>query len=241
MSIIAAEHTAQLNAAKADEAFSQAEQHEMRFQDIDLAWKATDAPETSIDVLSSTTTMEVGIDIGELSGVALRNMPPGRANYQQRAGRAGRRGNAVATVLAFGSADSHDEHYFGKPEEMIRGPVIDPRLTLENPDIARRHVRAFLLQRYHEARLPQLDPFIEGANNLFSVLGTVRDFRDGTGLLNRADFATWLAKEEASLREALDRWLPSELSAQNRTALLNGFGADVLSAVDAAILGEPPT
>jgi ATP-dependent helicase YprA (DUF1998 family) len=52
----------------------------MQFSDIDLAWKELDQHEsTSVDVLSSTTTMEVGIDIGELSGVALRNMPPGRA------------------------------------------------------------------------------------------------------------------------------------------------------------------
>src|ERR1700759_1943675 len=131
ISLIAAEHTAQLNAAQPDEAFSQAEEHEIRFQDIDLAWRDTDPHSSAIDALSSTTTMEVGIDIGELAGVALRNMPPGRANYQQRSGRAGRRGTSVATVVAFGSADSHDEHYFSEPDGMIRGDVTDPRLTLD--------------------------------------------------------------------------------------------------------------
>ena len=240
MSLIAAEHTAQLNAARADEAFSQAEHHEMQFQDIDLAWKNIDQHKgTSIDVLSSTTTMEVGIDIGALSGVALRNMPPGRANYQQRAGRAGRRGNAVATVVAFGSADSHDDHYFTNPKEMIRGQVIDPRLVLENPDIARRHIRAFLLQRYHEARLPQLDPSTDAVANLFSVLGTVRDFRDATGPLHRADLEAWLKEEFAELGEAIDRWLPTELSTSDRAKLIGEFSADLLAAVDEAIYGTP--
>jgi len=238
MSLIAAEHTAQLNAARADTAFSQAEHHEMQFQDIDLAWRDVDRGKgTSIDVLSSTTTMEVGIDIGNLSGVALRNMPPGRANYQQRAGRAGRRGNAVATVVAFGSADSHDDHYFSKPQEMIRGQVVDPRLTLENPDIARRHIRAFLLQRYHEARLPSLDPSDPGLANLFSVLGTVGGFA-GTGPLNRADLQLWLNETEDDLRGAIGRWLPSELSAEDRAELLNSFIVDLLGAVDKALTGE---
>jgi ATP-dependent helicase YprA (DUF1998 family) len=237
MSLIAAEHTAQLNAARADTAFSQAEQHEMQFQDIDLAWRDIDQhKDTSVDVLSSTTTMEVGIDIGDLSGVALRNMPPGRANYQQRAGRAGRRGNAVATVIAFGSADSHDDHYFTKPKEMIRGQVVDPRLTLENPDIARRHIRAFLLQRYHEDRLPAIDPSDPNLANLFSVLGTVGDFL-GDGPINRQDLQSWLVSERASLRSAIDGWLPLQLSPQNRTELLDGFLVDLLRAVDEALVG----
>lgn len=240
MSLIAAEHTAQLNAARPDEAFSRAEHHEMRFQDIDLAWRTTDVPETAIDVLSSTTTMEVGIDIGELSGVALRNMPPGRANYQQRAGRAGRRGNAVATVVAFGSADSHDDHYFTRPQEMIRGEVIDPRLTLENPDIARRHIRAFVLQRYHEARLPDLDHTTEATGNLFSVLGKVGDFRDSTGILNRVDLAEWLELAREDLVAALHRWLPSELSPTDRAGLIADFVPDLLGAVDEATGGQPP-
>src|SRR5207248_1382593 len=125
LAMIAAEHTAQLNTAQEKDIFSKAEENELLFQDVDLGRGADNRERAAIDVLSCTTTMEVGIDIGTLSGVALRNMPPARANYQQRAGRAGRRGNAVATVMAFGSADSHDEHYFTNPSEMIRGKVDD--------------------------------------------------------------------------------------------------------------------
>lgn len=234
MTIIAAEHTAQLGAAQPDEAFSHAEKHEIRFQDVDVAWRDTDRPgDPAIDVLSSTTTMEVGIDIGELSGVALRNMPPGRANYQQRSGRAGRRANAVATVVAFGSADSHDDHYFTAPEEMIRGSVIDPRLTLENPEIARRHLRAYLLQRYHEDRIPGPSP---GADpNLFSVLGKVGEFKTHGSILNRFDFAKWLEDNKEDLAKVADRWLPQELSKEDRQALIAEMASDAIATIDEAI------
>ena len=84
MALIAAEHTAQLNAPQNEDVFSKAEENELLFQDINLSEPGDGHNSTAIDVLSSTTTMEVGIDIGSLSGVALRNMPPGRANYQQR-------------------------------------------------------------------------------------------------------------------------------------------------------------
>ncbi|MEW8131733.1 MAG: helicase-related protein, partial [Candidatus Thiodiazotropha endolucinida] len=219
MALIAAEHTAQLNTAQAEEVFSKAEEHELLFQDVDIGPEETGRERPAIDILSCTTTMEVGIDIGTLSGVSLRNMPPARANYQQRAGRAGRRGNAVATVTAFGSADSHDEHYFTHPEEMIRGVVDDPILTLDNPEIARRHVTAYLLQRYHQAKLPEIRP--EDQPHLFAVLGTVSNFKDSKQILNRADLEQWLRSNEAELKADIAAWLPSELDTVDRNKLLN--------------------
>jgi ATP-dependent helicase YprA (DUF1998 family) len=238
LAIIAAEHTAQLNAAQSDEVFSKAEEHELLFQDVDIGSSGPgEPPATAIDVLSCTTTMEVGIDIGTLSGVALRNMPPSRASYQQRSGRAGRRGNAVATVVAFGSADSHDEHYFTEPDEMIRGNVDDPVLTLDNVEIARRHVTAYLFQRYHQARLPDIDP--ESQPQLFEVLGTVDDFLEDGSPLNRTDFATWLQDNEASLKADVADWLPAELDAADRENLLDALVDGTLDPVDRAIGHEP--
>lgn len=229
-SIVAAEHTAQLNAANERNIFSKAEENELRFQDVELDGTGG---ESAVDVLSCTTTMEVGIDIGALSGVALRNMPPARSNYQQRAGRAGRRGNAIATVIAFGSADSHDEHYFRNPDVMIRGQVEDPFLTLDNYEIARRHVTAYLLQTYHQERLPNLQPTEKNAN-LFAVLGTVGEFRRGDTPINRVDFESWLRKHEGRLARDVAGWLPPELGAA-MDKLLAALVPETLSALDSAL------
>jgi len=233
IALIAAEHTAQLNAAQADEVFSKSEEHELLFQDVDLGPEDTGRERPAIDVLSCTTTMEVGIDIGTLSGVSLRNMPPARANYQQRAGRAGRRGNAVATVTAFGSADSHDEHYFTHPDQMIRGAVDDPTLTLDNPEIARRHVTAYLLQRYHQANLPEIEP--EAQPHLFAVLGTVLDFKNPKKVLNRPDFEEWLRSNEVELKADVAAWIPSEIAAPDRQQVLDSLVEETLRPIDEAI------
>ncbi|MBX3177717.1 MAG: DEAD/DEAH box helicase [Candidatus Hydrogenedentes bacterium] len=233
LALIAAEHTAQLGAAQSDEVFSKAEEHELLFQDVELGRDDKGQERPAIDVLSCTTTMEVGIDIGTLSGVSLRNMPPARANYQQRAGRAGRRGNAVATVTAFGSADSHDEHYFSHPDEMIRGEVQDPTLTLNNAEITHRHVTAYLLQRYHQHKLPNIRPADQP--HLFAVLGSVSDFKRKDTLLNRDDFASWMRIQESALQSEIAGWLPRELEASDRESLLSNLISRTLSDIDGAI------
>jgi len=233
MSLRAAEHTAQLNTAQPDDIFSKAEEYELLFQDVDLGPDPTGQQRMAIDVLSCTTTMEVGIDIGNLSGISLRNMPPSRANYQQRAGRAGRRGNTIASVTAYGSADSHDEHYFSEPDQMIRGIVTDPKLILDNAEIARRHVTAYLLQRYHQERMPDIRP--EDQPQLFAVLGKVADFCILGKILNRHDLAKWLQINREVLATEVLSWLPAELSKVESKILIDNLVPETIRLIDDAI------
>lgn len=101
-----------------------------------------------INVLSCSTTFEMGVDLGDLSCVFLGNQPPSVANYKQRAGRAGRRAGMGAMVFTFIGANSHDEYYFKHPEDMFFGTVNPPMIYLENPVFRARHLRAEALHKF---------------------------------------------------------------------------------------------
>lgn len=122
-SIVIQEHTAQLERKKAKE------------YQVDFKNK-------KINILSCSTTFEMGIDIGGLETVFMRNVPPTPANYVQRAGRAGRRKDSAAYILTYCGTGSHDYTYFSEPEKMISGVINPPCFNVLNKKIIVRHLMA---------------------------------------------------------------------------------------------------
>ena len=208
---VAAEHSAALNATDSRTDVARAEWHELRFQDLDVEGPDSKR-EGPIDVLSCTTTMEVGIDIGTLTAVALRNVPPGRANYQQRAGRAGRRSSALSTVITYCGADSHDQQFYRDPAGMVSGPVPTPTLNLDNIEIVRRHCFALLLSLFQQYAIPDLTVGNEVSANVFDSLGTLGDFRLGDeSSFSYTGLEKWLKENRKLLLGSLREIVPNTI------------------------------
>lgn len=100
------------------------------------------------NVLSCSTTFEMGVDIGDLDSVLLRNVPPSTANYLQRAGRAGRRNQSLAHAVTFARSVPHDLHHFFRPLDMVAGRVPVPVVHTQNRVLTQRHVNSLLLSRF---------------------------------------------------------------------------------------------
>src|SRR6185437_16275205 len=102
---------------------------------------------SGVDLLSVTTTMEAGVDIGALQAIALANMPPVRFNYQQRVGRAGRRGSGMSAALTLCRGRSHDDYYFERPQLITAEPPPRPYVDVSSRSIASRIVSKEVLRR----------------------------------------------------------------------------------------------
>jgi ATP-dependent helicase YprA (DUF1998 family) len=115
-------------------------------KDIEVTFKK---PESSLNVIVCTPTMELGIDIGTLSAVYMRNVPPSPSNYAQRAGRAGRKSQAslISTFCGVGSKRGpHDQYFYRYPEKIIAGAISTPRFLLDNRPLIEAHMHSLIFE-----------------------------------------------------------------------------------------------
>jgi hypothetical protein len=133
------------------DSFVMAEEHsaqvpKSRRQEIERVFKRG----TGVNTLVATPTLELGVDIGPLDMILMRNVPPTSAHYWQRAGRGGRR-NRMAVAYTYARDTAHDAHYFAHPDDLLVGSLAPPKFNLRNPVMLRKHLHAMILTHYQQA------------------------------------------------------------------------------------------
>ena len=159
------------------------------------------------NLLASSTTLELGVDIGGLSLVFLTNVPPTSSNYWQRAGRAGRRTDGSSMVITLALARPHDQRVFKDPRAFLGSPVTSPSVRLDLEPLLTRHVNASLLGAFFEEVVrpgergnPMCGPPEPVDDFIFAPIGERGGIRPEAG--ERLELS-----ESDCLAEAFTRWL----------------------------------
>ena len=168
-----------------------------------------------VNTLVCTPTLELGVDIGALDTVLMRNVPPLPANYWQRVGRAGRR-HRMAVNLTYARGASHDALYFSNPLRMLEGRIDPPRFNLRNELMVRKHVHAAILTRLQQLARPGGGLGEDDRSEVAEILAAVfpRQTRDylfsdsgevRSEVFDVSPFRTLVTKHEERLFEAVER------------------------------------
>jgi hypothetical protein len=143
-----------------------AKEHTAQWTNMEAAAIQSNFIAGKVNILSCSTTFELGVDVGELQAVLLKNVPPTVSNYVQRAGRAGRRSDNAALVLTYAQRRSHDLTVFTNPPALIAGRVRTPIAPIRNPRLAERHFYSIAISAYLKWLFPKR---IATANDFFRV------------------------------------------------------------------------
>lgn len=207
------EHTAQLSSKKAREIQSE-------------------FIKGNVNVLSCTTTFELGVDVGDLRAIFMRNVPPSTANYTQRAGRVGRRAGKPGYAITFARLRPHDVAYFEDPAKIIGGNTRVPMCYLNNDAIAIRHVFAVAMSEFFRYASRSLGKDYSHGYNDFMDLSK----SEPEGL---EDLRRFLASRPKSVYEQLVRVVPQGMPVAEEVGVNEwGWIAKLVGPIDSAESGS---